>query len=84
MTTTITTLDEFLALFPSAAEASRFEDQVLSAGREYLPACALAVLEDNSVDPAPEYWAFLASQAALMSEEWAEHQRVLADAEVAQ
>lgn len=51
---------EFRDLFSSVFEAGEFESSVLSIGREFLPACALAVLD--GAEATEEYWKFLASQ----------------------
>ncbi len=51
---------EFLARFPSLAEAIKFEDSVLSSGREFLPQCALDVLD--GAEGSGEYWQFLIEQ----------------------
>lgn len=40
-----------------------FENQVLSAGRHFLPPCAVAVLDGG--EPSDEYWQFLAEQFEL-------------------
>lgn len=45
------------------------ENAILSAGREFLPACAQAVLDDRSADPSEEYWDFLTSQTAQAQDE---------------
>lgn len=50
----------YLDLFSSVFEAGEFESAVLSIGREFLPACALAVLGGEGATE--EYWEFLASQ----------------------
>lgn len=44
----------------SAFKAGEMEQQILSIGRELLPACAVKVLDGGQ--PTPEYWAFLLSQ----------------------
>lgn len=41
------------------------ENQILSVGREFLPACALLVLDGGA--PGLEYRVWLAAQAAAMS-----------------
>jgi hypothetical protein len=51
---------KFCDLFSSVFEAGEFESAVLSIGREFLPACALTVLDGG--ESTEEYWAFLASQ----------------------
>lgn len=56
----IETREQYLALFPTAAEAIEFEHQTLSVGREFLPPQAILVL--NGVEPGPDYWQFLAEQ----------------------
>lgn len=61
----ITTNAAYLDLFTSPTEATEFENQCLSIGHDLLPASALAVLEDRSADPAPEYWTWLANQLSL-------------------
>lgn len=40
---------------------TEFENAALSIGREFLPACALAVLDDDG-QPSSDYWAWLISQ----------------------
>lgn len=44
-------------------EKVEFENQVLSAGRDCLPPCAITVLDGG--EPSEEYWQFLAEQFAL-------------------
>jgi hypothetical protein len=43
------------------------EDAILSVGREFLPACALAVLDGS--EPTEEYWAFMIAQTTEAHEE---------------
>lgn len=48
--------------FPgNAFAAGEFEQSVLSAGREFLPPCAIAVLD--GAEGTPEYWVWLTEQA---------------------
>lgn len=56
---------KFCDLFSSVSEAVEFESAVLSIGREFLPSCALAVLD--GAEATEEYWAFLASQIETQS-----------------
>jgi hypothetical protein len=44
--------------FPTLADAIEYEERVLSIGREFLPACAIAVLDGGKATAA--YWRFLA------------------------
>jgi len=53
--------DNYCALFSSRRESCEFENEALSVGREFLPACALAVL-DKASEPTAEYWNWLSSQ----------------------
>lgn len=46
------------------------ENAILSIGREYLPACARAVL-DNTAKPTAQYYYWLLSQTDLPAEELA-------------
>lgn len=57
-----TTEAAFQELFSSPVDAMEFQNQVLSIGREYLPPCALAVLDGQ--DGTDEYWTWLAGQVA--------------------
>lgn len=59
--TSVTTCAQYRALFDSAAEAIEYENSCLSSGREMLPACARAVLDDSDAE-SPAYWTWLASQ----------------------
>ena len=65
-TSLITDREKYLALFPSQREAVEFEQSILQAGREFLPAPALLVLD--GVTPTPDYWRFLAEQWAEVRE----------------
>lgn len=56
----VTTQTTYEAMFATSNDAKEFEDSALSAGREYLPPCALAVLDRGKATPA--YWAWLVSQ----------------------
>jgi hypothetical protein len=53
-------------------DAIAYENATLSIGREFLPAFAQAVLDDNTAEPAPEYWAWLSASAAEAQAESAE------------
>lgn len=64
MATTITTRDQYRALFTSPLEALDWENSCLSIEGKHLPPAARAVLEDSSAEPAPEYWQWLADQLA--------------------
>lgn len=55
--------EAFVALFRTSSEAIEFENQALSVGRDLLPPEAIAVLDDNSAEPTPTYWAWLIAQA---------------------
>ncbi len=59
----MTTQDDYQALFPTIGAAIAFEHTVLSAGREFLPACAIAVLDGSEDADTNGYWAWLISQA---------------------
>jgi hypothetical protein len=50
----------YFALFRSRFDAGEYEQRVLAIGREFLPECALAVLDGG--DATDEYWRFLAEQ----------------------
>jgi hypothetical protein len=52
--------EAYINLFSSIFEAGEFESSVLSIGRQFLPPCALAVLDGGQ--DTEEYWEFLASQ----------------------
>lgn len=52
--------ETFRDLFASSVEATEFETQALSIGREFLPPCALAVLDGKLATS--EYWAWLEGQ----------------------
>lgn len=58
----MTTREQFVSQFATKSEAAEFESGVLSAGREFLPAAAIAVLDKTVEEPSPEYWSFLISQ----------------------
>ncbi len=66
---TTTTRTDYLQLFESESEAMSFEESVLQVGREYLPAAAVRVLEDQDQEPAPEYWQFLIGQKVQVDNE---------------
>jgi len=55
-----TTVADYRACFETLSEAVDFENQVLSIGREFLPECAIDVLDNDLVTA--EYWDFLISQ----------------------
>ncbi len=61
MANTIETRTQYLALFPSTADAIAFEESCLSIGG-HRPACADAVTA--GLEPTPEYWRWLAGQLA--------------------
>lgn len=48
-------------------DGAQFENQALSIGREFLPACAIAVLDGDHAQPSGEYWAWLISQLGEVS-----------------
>ncbi len=54
----------YVALFDTLSDAIKFENRVLSIGRQYLPPCARDVLDGNAA--APEYWTWLASQRSTV------------------
>lgn len=58
----MTTRTQFLAQFATPADAIAFEDETLSIGSEFLPACAIAVR--NGGEPTSDYYAWLLSQVA--------------------
>ena len=72
MTATDTTAAARAEFFAYATEIGSTpiaeEHAILNAGREFLPACALAVLD--GAEPTADYWAFLLAQTA---EAQAEH-----------
>ena len=55
------------------------EQAILSVGREFLPACALAVLDGN--EPTDDYWLFLFAQTEQAQDE---HDRDYAAGHIAQ
>ena len=60
--TRVTTRDDFTSRFASMSDAIEFENAVLSIGDEFLPECAMDIINE---DPAPDYgayYAFLISQ----------------------
>lgn len=57
------------------SDAMSEEQAILSAGREFLPACAQEVMDGNTAEPVPGYWLFLADQTVTAQEE---HERELA------
>ncbi|MET0410418.1 MAG: hypothetical protein ABW217_03940 [Polyangiaceae bacterium] len=57
---TATRQDYIAAALARGTEPTEFETQTLSAGREFLPPAAIAVLE--GAEPTSEYWAILVSQ----------------------
>lgn len=56
----------FRSLFGSDSAAWEFESAVLSIGREFLPRCALRVLDCG--EASEEYWAWLCDQVARAEE----------------
>jgi hypothetical protein len=55
-----TTIDDYFAAFPTQRNSLEFQEYVLQAGEEFLPYCALAVLDGE--EPTSEYWDFLLQQ----------------------
>jgi len=51
---------DYIACFSSLKDAVEFEETILQCAREFLPACALVVI--NGDEPTEEYWAFLYAQ----------------------
>lgn len=51
---------KYFDLAGSTTAAVEFEESVLQSGREFLPACALAVLDGEQ--PTDEYWDFLSTE----------------------
>lgn len=80
MTTATKTCDNFRALFTSLSAAIEAEDRILSAGREFLPECAQAVLDDRDA-VSPEYYTWLCGQVERMDAE-AEQGGITMSAEV--
>ena len=67
--------NEFVALCEAEGiNHVEWENQILSAGGEALPPCAIAV-RDGTAAPSPEYWAFLVEQTKLA---WRAEEEVLA------
>lgn len=50
----------YVSRFENPSDAIEFENSTLSAGREFLPACALLVLD--GVTPSADYWTWLIGQ----------------------
>jgi len=61
------TRDQWIESCDTFDIAQHTEDSILSCGREYLPACAIAVLD--GADGTPEYWDFLIEQARKLDEQ---------------
>lgn len=57
------TREEWISAAGGLSKAVETENQILSIGREYLPACAIEVL-NGAADGESDYWAFLISQLA--------------------
>ena len=78
------TADTFRALFTTLSAAIEAEDTILAIGREFLPECARAVLDDRDA-VSPAYYAWLCEQVARMDGEAeqtkAEDARLLAEVE---
>lgn len=60
--------EAYAARFDTISEAIEFENHVLGIGREFLPECALAVLDERATEDAPsaetvEYYTWLLEQA---------------------
>lgn len=57
-----TTMDrtDYLACFDTLHDAIEFEETILGTAAEFLPQCALAVIEGE--EPTEAYWAFLYEQ----------------------
>lgn len=53
--------ERFDSMFPSWHEAFHFAESVLQCGQEFLPACAIAVLEGD--EPTEAYYEFMIQQA---------------------
>ncbi len=47
----------------TVTDATELEARILSAGREFLPACAIAVLDGTPAPDAGPYWDFLCENA---------------------
>ena len=60
--TVYTTRKDYLSRFATLAQAMDFEHGVLTSGREFLPPCALDVLDQREGEPPSEYWDFLIAQ----------------------
>ena len=54
----------YVALFDTLSDAIKFENRVLSIGRQFLPPCAQNVLDGNAATP--EYWTWLASRRSTV------------------
>ena len=54
------TRENFVSKFDSLTEAVEYEHATLNSGREFLPACAVTVLDGG--EPTPEYWAWICGQ----------------------
>jgi hypothetical protein len=67
----MTTREDFTGRF-QGTDAIAFENQALSIGREFLPPCALAVLD--GAEGTSEYWDWLCEQETDAAEEWAREQ----------
>lgn len=66
------TRSHYLSRFANQADAISFEHQALNIGREYLPPCAIAVLD--RAEPSEAYWDWLCEAEAEASQEWADEQ----------
>jgi hypothetical protein len=67
MNAEVKTRKQYVDSFATTSDAIEHENTCLSIGREFLPACARAVLEDrdDEREPTPEYWQWLADQRAV-------------------
>ena len=54
----ISTREQWIEAAGGLKQAVEYESRTLNIGREFLPACALAVLDGG--EGSPEYWAWLA------------------------
>ena len=72
MENNISTRTEYLELFPSVSEAISYEETCLSIGLEFLPPCAVAVIDGE--DPTAEYWSWLAVSLEQQEHEFASSQ----------
>lgn len=76
----MSTREAYQDRFDSLGEAIEFENRALSIGEEFMPACALAVL--NGGEDTPEYLAWLTASVDEADRESAAWDAEHADAEV--